>query len=210
MSNNNEQNYIQSLQQKTENDNVDAVRQVYDDWAGSYDSDLRDLGYVAPREATAVLTEILPNRNSLILDGGCGTGLVGYYLQQQGYTQLHGCDYSTEMLAGAEKTGYYDWLGVVDMTQPFPLENARYDAALCVGVLGPRLPAEPMVPELVRVVKPGGLVLLVIREEWYVDRLQTAIQQVMSDNLAMVEREKIRPYIVEGDVNGRYLTLRKH
>ena len=205
----NKSNHIQVLQQKTENDNVDAVRQVYDEWAGSYDSDLRELGYVAPREATAVLADILPNQNSLILDGGCGTGLVGHYLQQQGFSQLHGCDYSTEMLQEAEKTDYYHWLGVVDMTQPFPIESNLYDVSLCVGVLGPRLPAEPMLPELVRVVKPGGLVLVVIREQWYVERLQTAVNQLLEAGRVTVVREEIRPYFEKGGIDGRYLTLRK-
>ena len=107
------------------------------------------------RRQRPVLANISLDRNSLILDGGCGTGLVGHYMQQRGYKRLHGCDYSTEMLKGAEQTGYYEWLGVVDMTQPFPLENNLYDVSLCVGVLGPRLSAVPMVPELVRVVKPG-------------------------------------------------------
>ena len=209
MSSKNNQSHIQALQQKTEDDSVEAVRHVYDEWAGSYDSDLRDLGYVAPREATAVLTGISLDPNSLILDGGCGTGLVGHYLQQQGYKRLHGCDYSTKMLKGAERTGYYEWLGVVDMTQPFPLDSNLYDVSLCVGVLGPRLSAVPMVQELVRVVKPDGLMLVVIREQWYADRLQAAIAGLVNAGDVTVVREEIRPYFEKGGFNGRYLTLRK-
>lgn len=209
MSNENKQSHIEALQKKIENDSVEAVRQVYDDWAGKYDSDLRELGYVAPREATAVLADMLAHRESLILDGGCGTGLVGHYLQQQGFKRLHGCDYSTEMLRGAGQTGYYQWLGVVDMTQLFPLESNSYDVSLCVGVLGPRLPAVPMIPELVRVVKPGGLLLTVIREEWYEARLGAAVAELVEAGDVEVVREEIRPYLVQGDVNGRYVFLRK-
>ncbi len=209
MPNQNEQSHIQSLQQKTEHDSVDAVRQVYDDWATKYDDDLREMEYVAPQEATVILTQLLPTKNSLILDGGCGTGLIGQLLQQEGFTHLHGCDYSPEMLAEAEKTRLYHWLGVVDMTQTFPLENATYDASLCVGVLGPRLPSHPMIPELIRVVKPKGLMLAVIREQWYADRLRPTIEQVIVDGQATMVHEEIRPYFEKGNINGRYIALQK-
>ena len=99
------QKTIESLQRKFQDDSPEAVRQVYDDWAQTYDEDLDTLGYVAPQNAVALLADLLPDRESLILDAGCGTGLVGAYLQQAGYGRLHGSDYSPEMLAEAEKRG---------------------------------------------------------------------------------------------------------
>jgi len=203
------QRTIESLQRKFADDSPEALRRVYDEWAGTYDDDLATLGYEAPQNAVALLAELLPDRNSLILDAGCGTGLVGHYLQQMGYGRLHGSDYSLDMLTEAQKTGHYEWVGVVDMTQEFPLATDLYAAALNVGVLGPRLPAMPMIPELIRVVQPGGLLLTVIREQWYADRLQEVVAQWVAAGQVMVVQDVIRPYFVHGGVNGRYLTLRK-
>jgi predicted TPR repeat methyltransferase len=209
MSNKKLQRTIESLQRKFEDDSPEAVKQVYDDWAGTYDDDLATLGYAAPQNAVTVLADLLPNRDSLILDAGCGTGLVGHYLRQEGYGRLHGSDYSLDMLAEAQKTGHYEWVGVVDMTRPFPLTTDTYAAALCVGVLGPRLSAVPMIPELVRVMQPGGLLLVVIREQWYEDRLQAAVEQLVESKQVAIVQDVIRPYFVSGGVNGRYLALRK-
>jgi hypothetical protein len=136
--------------------------------------------------------------------------LVGHYLRQAGYGRLHGTDYSPDMLVEARKSGHYEWVGVVDNTQEFPLATDTYAAALNVGVLGPRLSAVPMIPELLRVVQPGGLLLTVIREQWYADRLQGAIEHLVKTGQATVVQDVSRPYFVSGEVSGRYLTLRKH
>ena len=45
-------------------------------------------GYVAPKEAVRKLKNILPDRNSLILDVGCGTGLFGRLLKNEGYETI--------------------------------------------------------------------------------------------------------------------------
>ena len=207
MSSNELQRTLQSLQRKLEEDSPEAVRQVYDSWAETYDDDLATLGYVAPQQAAALLAELRPNRDGFILDAGCGTGLVGHYLQQAGYTRLHGSDYSLDMLAEAQKTGHYEWVGIVDMTQPFPLMSDFYAAALCVGVLGPRLSALPMIPELMRVLQPGGLLLVVIREQWYEERLQMTVEQLVAEGRVTVVQDVIQPYFMSGAVNGRYIAL---
>ena len=96
------------------------------------------------------------------------------------------------------------------MTRPFPLASDLYTAAVNVGVLGPRLSAVPMIPELIRVVEPGGLLMTVIREQWYVERLEGVVAQLLETRQVTVVQDVVMSYFVREGVNGRYLTLRKN
>jgi 2-polyprenyl-3-methyl-5-hydroxy-6-metoxy-1,4-benzoquinol methylase len=58
------------------------------------------------KQLHADLNHILPdNKNSRILDIGCGYGNLLLYLQQQGYTHLEGIDLSPEQVATAHSIG---------------------------------------------------------------------------------------------------------
>ena len=75
------------------------VVELYDSWADDYDTELLDeLGYVAPRLTAEAFCRHVPDTNALILDVGCGTGLVGKELHDAGYTHVDGLDISNEML----------------------------------------------------------------------------------------------------------------
>ena len=100
-------------------DNPGDKQSLFDDWAPTYDHDLvNELGYVADIEACERLIALIPDRQARILDAGCGTGLVGRRLQQAGYTQIHGSDYSEKMLDEARATGAYVSLVQHDLTRP--------------------------------------------------------------------------------------------
>ncbi|MCA9997377.1 MAG: class I SAM-dependent methyltransferase [Anaerolineales bacterium] len=143
-----------------------AVKSLYDNWANSYDAELEALGYLGPQMGAELLHTHLPNPNARILDAGCGTGLVGRWLHKLGYRQLHGADFSQEMLAAATKRGIYQQLETADFLYPLTLPAHSYDAVISIGVFGPRVPAT-LLDELVRLTKPGGLVCLSARVAWY-------------------------------------------
>ena len=79
------------------------TKMLYAEWADSYDGDLDGFGYVAPQLGTAMFAELLPQKDALIYDAGCGTGLVGHHLAQLGYSRIDGADFSPDMLAKAKQ-----------------------------------------------------------------------------------------------------------
>jgi len=91
------------------NGNKEDVRSHYDNWAETYDVELHEAEYVGPKETVDVLVEYLDSQNTLnldlnIVDGGCGTGLVGLYLQQAGFENIDGFDLSEQMIEKARET----------------------------------------------------------------------------------------------------------
>ncbi|XP_064231725.1 methyltransferase-like protein 27 isoform X1 [Aotus nancymaae] len=138
----------------------------YDQWAPDYDQDVATLQYRAPRLAVDCLTQAFPGppHSALILDVACGTGLVAAELQAQGFFQLHGVDGSPEMLKQARARGLYQCLRLCTLGQePLPSPEGTFDAVLIVGALSDGQVPCSVIPELLRVTKPGGLVCLTTR-----------------------------------------------
>ncbi|MEL6586457.1 MAG: methyltransferase domain-containing protein [Pseudomonadota bacterium] len=86
---------------------VEETLDLYADWAGGYDADMVTFGYVTPARLAQALSAHLPDKDTPILDFGCGTGVSGAALAQAGFLAVDGTDISPEMLAEAEKKGVY-------------------------------------------------------------------------------------------------------
>ena len=143
-------------------DNPGDKQSLFDDWAPTYDHDLvNELGYVADAEACRRLVKLVPDRQARILDAGCGTGLVGRRLQQAGYLNIYGSDYSEKMLDEARACGAYRSLVQHDLTQPVRTEEL-YDAAIVVGVFAFSLPSAEHLVNITCSLQPGGIALVTV------------------------------------------------
>ncbi len=144
---------------------ADEVRARYDAWAARYDADLTEtFDYVLPRRCAAELAELV-GPESQVLDVGAGTGLVGTELRSHGFSDIVGIDISAQMLRQAEQTGAYRALHRADLGLPLPFADDAFDAAICVGVFTDGHAPASALPEVVRVVRGGGIVLIPIRPD---------------------------------------------
>ncbi|XP_067393766.1 methyltransferase-like protein 27 [Emydura macquarii macquarii] len=138
----------------------------YDDWAQEYEQDVAVLEYRAPQLAAACLASAspAPPHEALVLDVACGTGLVSQELQRWGFCRMHGVDGSKGMLERAHRKGLYQELKQCILGQePLPAPTDHYDAVIIVGALSVGQVPSSVVPELLRVTKPGGLVCVTTR-----------------------------------------------
>ncbi|CAG7950842.1 unnamed protein product [Penicillium salamii] len=176
---------------------------LYDRWAETYDDEVTDeaQNYVAPvLVAQAAIRYGLSGSgatNSIILDAGCGTGLVGVALGLAKAKAIDGIDLSEPMLNVARRTGVYRDLSVADMNAPISKDDETYDVVSCVGTftlghVGP----DPALRELVRVAKTGGIVVSTILEEiWVSGGFQAEVEKLKREGLVEVVTEELIDYV---------------
>ena len=188
----------------------EGILSFYRKWADDYDRKMESLGYLSPRDIAALLADHLEDREATVLDLGCGTGLTGHEVAERGFTQIDGIDISGEMVAVARSRGFYRRLLVGDLNQPLPIPDNAYDAAISSGTfthghVGP----EPL-PEILRVLKPGGLLACTIHFDlWHNRGFDAMLARLMSDGHFRCEALSEGPYNEGSDNEGWFCVYRK-
>jgi len=133
-------------------------KDYYDTWASTYSSTVERWGYTAPQEVVNVLASTVPLRRSTlrVLDCGAGDGLVGLALAEHGFSDVTAVDISERMLEIAQERGCYKDLVNGDI-RDMPFEEGEFDVLICVAGTS-YVSAESVLPEFLRVVRPGGLI----------------------------------------------------
>lgn len=191
---------------------ADAIAARYDEWAAGYDADIRSWSYTAPEVVAGIVAERC-GESAAVLDAGCGTGLVGTALRAAGMRgDIVGIDVSATSLEVAAATGAYTSVGLADLQQPLAFDDDSFDALVCVGVMTYVPDVEAACREYVRVVGPGGLVVVTQREDlWEERRCAEVLETLTSEELWSAEVEGPAPYLpgnTEGmaDVGVYYVT----
>jgi predicted TPR repeat methyltransferase len=154
-----------------------SIVDLYDEWAGTYDSELEEADYATPARLAAALAETDTSTETRVLDYGCGTGLSGLALVAQGYTLIDGADVSAQMLAGAEAKQIYGRLWQVDPEAPFPVNPGDYGAIVAAGVVSPGAAPASLLGDLADLLENGGRLAFsfndhALSDETYVEALR--------------------------------------
>ena len=192
-------------------DNPGDKQALFDDWAPTYDNDLvNEMGYVADAEACRRLEALLPDRQAQILDAGCGTGLVGRRLQQAGYTQIDGSDYSQKMLDEAHASGAYRRLQQHDLTQPVAT-GQLYDAAIVVGVFAFSVPSAEHLVNITCCLKPDGVALVTVNGKAWCEADWPAKLEGFDAKYPQARLVDVQTidYLTAEGIDGRLLTLQR-
>jgi len=189
----------------------------YDKWAPDYNKNvLGERDYAGLNFIVNLLLDVcekqvpnlLPQTPDLkVMDIGCGTGLVGEVLAQKGYTHIDGVDLSNKMVEEAHKTGAYKSLmGWCDIQQklPFFFHN-QYDITIAAGVFTLDMVTPESLGHLIQITKPGGLIVISTRTEWY-DTYQFKDyyeKMIESGHIKLLDCKMDAPYLV-GEFDAHY------
>lgn len=148
------------------------IKDLYVKWAPEYDKDADKYGYVALLKLVEIFDAHMKKAfgeghldKTKVLDAASGTGKLGETLKDYGYKNVDALDISPEMLDIARDKNLYKNLICASITDEKidEIEDGCYDgltcgAALTVGHIKPS-----GLNEIVRLVKPGGLVCFTMR-----------------------------------------------
>ena len=130
------------------------IRQSYNAWAASYDTDrnlTRDLDAQVTR---TVLGDLRP---AVVLETGCGTGKNTAFFAEIAARVL-ALDFSRAMISRAESRSYAASVAfaLADLTQPWPCAVASTSLVACNLVLEHIADLDPVFVQARRVLEPGG------------------------------------------------------
>ena len=193
----------------THSHNDEDLQVVYKEWAAAYDHDNDNLlGTVSQPLSVQIFQEYIKDKSLRIIDVGCGTGLVGVELGKAGFSNFDGIDISQEMIDIAKQRGYSK-LFIGSLNVSLPCENNEYDAALCVGVFTHGHVGSNRLDELVRIVKPGGIICFTVNEGVYDSYgFDSKIKNLESTNIWKILEIRKSDYMTKKNIKGIYCVVK--
>jgi len=174
----------------------------YQDWTDNnkYNKDMVDWNYTAPQETVSVLRNYALNKNSKILDAGCGTGLVGIELKKYDYSNIEGVDFSQSMLDLVPQN-IYKKIEKIDLNKPLKFKNNIYDVVMCVGTFTYGHVKPHALDEIIRITKNKGLICFTINEGIYEEYgFDKKIKELTNNKLWNIKEFFKSNYITNKDV----------
>ncbi|MDA0998798.1 MAG: class I SAM-dependent methyltransferase [Proteobacteria bacterium] len=169
----------------------DQVAAVYDGWAETYDAEMARAGYRHPAVGLALLARHAPHGAGPVLDAGCGTGLLGDWLGILGFAPVEGLDISDGMLAIARRKGSYARLHHLALGTALPFADGAFTAVISTGVFTTGHVGAEGLPELARITRPGGVIVLTVKTTLWEQGLGSAL--AADPGLEIVEQTA--PYV---------------
>ena len=188
------------------------TKALYRDWAETYDGTMMDgLAYVSPMKIAALLAEHVTDRDTRVLDVGCGTGLLATFLREQGFGRIDGLDYSAEMLAVAQAKGRIGQSFLRDLNEPLNMDGERFGAMASTGTFTHGHVGGGCLPGLFELLERGGLLVCTVHQDvWDAGGFGETLAQLESaGTVEIVERKADRLFETDEAPTGWYLVARK-
>ncbi len=193
-------------------ENEAETKTLYRDWAKTYDKTMIDgLGYLSPEKGAELMGRCSLPKSARILDVGTGTGLVGKELSRLGFNNIDGIDYSAPMLAEAGETGFYNELVETDLNQQLAIDDATYDALICIGTFTHGHIGADCLDELFRILKPNGKFVTAIRKNyWHPAGFAKKVGQMIADGmLKTIISEENSNYVSSSEAESWFIVWEK-
>ncbi|XP_061171653.1 methyltransferase-like protein 27 [Saccostrea echinata] len=182
------------------------VIDYYNKW-DDYEAHLQPGRYNGPAYAAEAVDRSFPsNKDTIeILDVAAGTGLVGEELVKKGFKRFHALDPSENMLRKARMKNIYEKFFCEFLSvEPSPnISNGTYPCVVCSGGFGSgHIPSDGLL-EMIRITKPGGMIIIVMREEYlnipeYCNSLEPLMKKYEKEGLwVCVEKSIVHKYFCD-------------
>lgn len=167
------------------------------DWSNLYDQDQEDMtnySFRIRRERVVELLDPILRQGMRVLDVGCGTGIMAPIVLSK-KTHYQGVDLSRNMILEAKKrhfgtqTSEASVAFTVADVEGMPFPDAHYDVLLALGLLEYFEDPQRVVDEIVRVVKPGGSIIVSVPNVLCVDAVASAlVSPILTTPMSYIRR----------------------
>ena len=133
----------------------------------------------------------MQDKNSEIIDIGCGTGLSGQEIILKGFINIDGSDFSKKMLDEAKLKNIYRGLFTLDLNKNnFKLDKS-YDAIIAAGVISPNHAKPECLKNCLNHLKPNGIIIFSLNDHAHSDKIfMTKINKIIETyELKILEKE---------------------
>lgn len=181
MNNNKQAQFLAKWSNKW-NTEIAEVEKEYDTLAQVYEDKVLNWQYACHQVAAERMAKFVAVEGK-ILDLGCGTGLAGEALREQGYQTIIGIDISQKSLDIARDKNIYTALYKADIQQELPFQDHEFDGIISTAVLT-NMETSNVLYKFCRVVKPGGYLVFTNREDiHYQKKFDVTLQQMESEGI---------------------------
>ena len=176
----------------------DDSRKLYGDWAETYDTGFVEArGYVLHDHVARAFADA--GGQGPVLDLGAGTGLCGAALRQYGVDSIDGTDISPEMLQQAETKQAYRSLFEGDILAGLTAPDGSYHGIVSAGTFTCGHVGPDGLDEVARLLRPGGLAVIAVRDVHYVDAGFKAKLDALSPQLELIRKNSVQIYTDAAD-----------
>ena len=157
--------------QDIQTSNLDYIKNLFDNFASSFDEIITELGYSVPETIAEFLKDSLKTKlfkKQRILDLGCGTGLCTQSLKQYfPNEEYYGVDISEKMLSSAGKKNIFKELYADDITNFLKDNQTPFQTIIAGDVLTYIGDLKPMIKLLIKNINVGGYFCFSISKNTY-------------------------------------------
>jgi predicted TPR repeat methyltransferase len=182
------------------------TRDLYTEWAETYDADVTGAGYATPSRLAAALAAASPDLTAPVLDFGCGTGLSGKALKAAGFTTLDGTDITPEMLEKAKALGIYRTLW---SSAPGDAPPPGYATIAAIGVVSLGAAPAGTLSVLLDALVSGGLLGVSYNDATLADPDYMAALDAAQSRAELIH-DAYGPHLPAKDMGSRVYVLRRH
>jgi predicted TPR repeat methyltransferase len=188
----------------------DKIKEQYDHLSKNYEEVYLEVGYPDPEKCAEFVESFEISKDDEILDMGCGTGLVGKFLKEKGYTQIIGIDASTNMIEKAQEKDCYAMFEEMFLGKPdtFPEKfHDRFNVLTAAGILAEGHLGNEVFDEMILALKQDGIAIFTTREEYltkyrYQEKMDELVEQ---GKWEFVKQEEFMRYNnMKGEGVGRF------
>ena len=181
-------------------------RDLYRDWADTYDNELAHNEYTTPIRTAKALTKFVSNKSTSILDFGCGTGLSAEALISCGFSNIDGIDISNEMIEIAREKRIYRNLECFNPDKGIPVKKNQYFIITAIGVISVGAAPISIFDEVFDLLPKDGLFAFSFNEHsLMVPEYSLKVEQTVNEkSSATILRTRTAHFKTRFKVNGIY------